>query len=108
NKRVGNILAKLDSTPSTAINAALLVDDAEKELAHALNGLSSSVASMTSAGNYQGALQALADLRQPIDRFFEEVRVMADDADVKQNRLAMLQQLKELFGGIADISELAG
>jgi glycyl-tRNA synthetase beta chain len=63
---------------------------------------------MTSAGNYQGALQALADLRQPIDRFFEEVRVMADDADVKQNRLAMLQQLKELFGGIADISELAG
>ena len=108
NKRVGNILAKLDSTPSTAINDALLSDEAEKELAQALNGLSSSVASMTGEGDYQGALQALADLRQPIDRFFEEVRVMADDADVKQNRLAMLQQLKELFGGIADISELAG
>ena len=108
NKRVGNILAKLDSTPSTAINDALLSDEAEKELAQALNGLSSSVASMTGEGDYQGALQALADLRQPIDRFFEEVRVMADDADVKQNRLAMLQQLKELFGGVADISELAG
>jgi len=108
NKRVGNILAKLDATPSTAINDTLLTDEAEKELAQALNGLSSSVASMTGAGDYQGALQALADLRQPIDRFFEEVRVMADDADVKQNRLAMLQQLKELFGGIADISELAG
>jgi glycyl-tRNA synthetase beta chain len=108
NKRVGNILAKLDSTPSTAINDALLSDEAEKELAQALKGLSSSVASMTGEGDYQGALQALADLRQPIDRFFEEVRVMADDADVKQNRLAMLQQLKELFGGIADISELAG
>jgi len=107
-KRVGNILAKLDTTPSTTINDTLLTDEAEKELAQALNGLSSSVASMTGAGDYQGALQALADLRQPIDRFFEEVRVMADDADVKQNRLAMLQQLKELFGGIADISELAG
>ena len=108
NKRVGNILAKLDNTPSTSINDALLSDDAEKELAQALNGLSGSVAAMTGAGDYQGALQALADLRQPIDRFFEEVRVMADDTDVKQNRLAMLQQLKELFGGIADISELAG
>lgn len=107
NKRVANILSKLDDKPSTEIDTTLLSDDAEKALADALNGLSTDVAAMTLSGNYQDALQALADLRQPIDRFFEEVRVMADDEAVKRNRLAMLQQLNDLFGGIADISELA-
>jgi glycyl-tRNA synthetase beta chain len=107
NKRVANILAKLESPVTAEINQSLLTDAAEIELGSALVSLQSSVSTMTAAGDYQGALQSLADLRAPIDRFFEEVRVMADEEKVRNNRLAVLSQLHALFYGIADIAKLA-
>lgn len=107
NKRVANILAKLESPVTAEINQSLLTDAAEIELGSALVSLQSSVSTMTAAGDYQGALQSLADLRAPIDRFFEEVRVMADEENVRNNRLAVLSQLHALFYGIADIAKLA-
>ena len=107
NKRVANILAKLESPVTADIDQSLLSDAAEIELGSALVNLQSAVSTMTAAGDYQGALQSLADLRTPIDRFFEEVRVMADEEQIRNNRLAVLSQLHALFYGIADISKLA-
>jgi glycyl-tRNA synthetase beta chain len=107
NKRVANILAKLESPVTAVIDQSLLSDAAEIELGSALVNLQSAVSTMTAAGDYQGALQSLADLRTPIDRFFEEVRVMADEEQIRNNRLAVLSQLHALFYGIADISKLA-
>jgi glycyl-tRNA synthetase beta chain len=57
--------------------------------------------------DYQGALTLLADLQKPIDAFFENVMVMSDDIEIKNNRLALLKQLQDLFMAIADISVLS-
>jgi len=85
----------------------LLQEDAEKALYSALSTLRAEVESKVEAADYQGALNALSSLRAPIDKFFDEVRVMADDEAVKANRLAILANLRQQFIGIADISQLA-
>lgn len=107
NKRVSNILSKLDEAVGTEVNEALLQEVAEKELYAALASLSTEVATKVSNADYQGALSALSGLRGPIDKFFDEVRVMADEEAVKMNRLAILANLRQQFIGIADISHLA-
>jgi len=107
NKRVSNILSKLDEPVDTRVDVALLQEAAEKALYTALTSLSNDVADRVANADYQGALGALSGLRDPIDRFFEEVRVMADDPAVKANRLAILANLRQQFIGIADISHLA-
>jgi len=106
NKRVSNILSKLDEAVGTEVNEALLQEAAEKELYAALASLSTDVANKVSNADYQGALSALSGLRGPIDKFFDEVRVMADEEAVKANRLAILANLRQQFIGIADISHL--
>ncbi|MGQ7273170.1 glycine--tRNA ligase subunit beta [Marinobacter sp. V034] len=107
NKRVSNILVKQGGdTLSENIDNSLLQDDAEKALAAAVTGLEAQVMPLFDKGDYAPALAALADLREPVDRFFEDVMVMAEDEQVRDNRLALLNRLRNLFLQVADISLL--
>ena len=106
NKRVSNILAKLDKQPEPSVNEKLLSEAAEKTLANKVSSMAKQVAPLIESSQYQEALTQLADLRSPIDNFFDHVMVMTDDDAVKNNRLALLHQLRELFLHVADISLL--
>lgn len=107
NKRIDNILKKNDATMLQAeINVALLQDTAEIQLASRLAETQSQVAALLAAGQYQQVLLALAPMRQDIDRFFDEVMVMAEDKTIRENRLALLAHTRALFLGVADISHL--
>jgi glycyl-tRNA synthetase beta chain len=106
NKRVSNILSKQNSTITTDVNNSLLKEDAEKNLAQAVNAKTALVAPLFASREYTKALAALADLQQPVDAFFDNVMVMCDDAALQQNRLALLSKLRGLFLEIADISYL--
>lgn len=107
NKRVGNILTKNASALSDqAVDARLLEESAEQTLAKQLDALQARVPDMIATADYAGALSALADLREPVDAFFDSVMVMVDNEAVMRNRLALLKQLQQLFMGIADISVL--
>lgn len=98
NKRVANILAKAGNVAGK-VDRALLQESAEIALADAL-------AAQTGSGDYLARLNALAALREPVDAFFEQVMVNADDAALRRNRLALLAQLRGLFLDVADISLL--
>lgn len=106
NKRVSNILAK-EAASAGEIHADLLQAGAEKDLADAVKALSTQVAPLYAAGDYAPALTALASLREPVDRFFTDVMVMADDPAVRANRLRLLSWLRALFLRVADISQLS-
>ncbi|MDE1253519.1 glycine--tRNA ligase subunit beta [Vibrio aestuarianus] len=106
NKRVGNILAKFDGQLATEINLTLLQEDAEKALAEEVEVLTEALEPAFATGDYQQALSKLAALREPVDAFFDNVMVMADDEALKQNRLTLLNNLRNLFLQIADISLL--
>tara|TARA_R110002033_G_scaffold1534_2_gene13140 strand:- start:2182 stop:3045 length:864 start_codon:yes stop_codon:yes gene_type:complete len=106
NKRVSNILAKVEGELPATINSALLTEPAEKALADKLVQLQPQLAPLFADGNYQQALTLLADLRENVDQFFEDVMVMADDEALKNNRLALLTNLREQFLHVADISLL--
>ncbi len=106
NKRVSNILAKVEGELPAAIDAGLLVENAEKVLAEKLNELQPQLAPLFAAANYQEALALLAGLRESVDTFFEDVMVMADDEALKHNRLALLSSLRNQFLHAADISLL--
>ena len=105
NKRVANILAK-EAAPEGLVVEANLVEDAEKALFAELAKITPVVEPLFSAKDYTAALSALAALRVPVDAFFDGVMVMADDTDLKANRLRMLAQLRDLFTKVADISVL--
>lgn len=109
NKRVANILAKqnVEVTSEVHIDSALLTEDAEKALNSALVNAQLQVNEAFASQDYQRILTTLATLREVIDNFFDNVMVMADDAAVKQNRLALLSLLRQLFLTTADISILA-
>ncbi|HRF88541.1 MAG TPA: DALR anticodon-binding domain-containing protein, partial [Pseudomonadales bacterium] len=108
NKRVSNILNKsaVDVAVSSVVDAALLQEAAEKTLAAALAEKQQQVAPLFAQRDYSGTLSALASLREPVDTFFDGVMVMADDAALRNNRLALLAQLRALFLQVADISQL--
>ncbi|WP_114720191.1 glycine--tRNA ligase subunit beta [Vibrio cholerae] len=106
NKRVGNILAKYDGELGEEIDLALLLEDAEKALAEAVEIMAEALEPAFATGNYQEALSKLAGLRAPVDAFFDNVMVMADDEALKKNRLTLLNKLRNLFLQIADISLL--
>ncbi|TMX34922.1 glycine--tRNA ligase subunit beta [Vibrio sp. Hep-1b-8] len=106
NKRVGNILAKFDGELAAEIDLALLQEDAEKSLAESVEVMTEALEPAFATGNYQEALSKLADLREPVDAFFDNVMVMADDEALKTNRLTLLNNLRNLFLQIADISLL--
>ncbi|MGR5143096.1 glycine--tRNA ligase subunit beta [Photobacterium sp. DNB23_23_1] len=106
NKRVGNILAKFDGELSAEINRELLVEDAEKALAENVETMLASLSPVFDNGDYQQALSELATLREAVDAFFDNVMVMADDEQLKVNRLTMLNLLRNEFLKVADISLL--
>lgn len=106
NKRVSNILAKVEGALPTTINASLLTEAAEQALAAKLNELQPLLAPLFANADYQQALTLLAGLRESVDQFFEDVMVMADDEALKNNRLALLNNLREQFLHVADISLL--
>lgn len=103
-KRVGNIIKGGLRQP---VDQALLSDDAEKSLYEAGQKVQSEVAELVSTRNYTQALETIAGLRAPVDCFFENVMVMSDDEAVKNNRLALLTSISDLFSGIADFSRIA-
>ena len=102
-KRAGNILPK-DFTG--AVKKGLLKEDAEKELFAAYTDIKDRVKEKTASLDFRGALADIASLRKPVDAFFDKVMVMDKDADVKNNRLALLAGITGLFGGIADFARL--
>ncbi|MBR2513548.1 MAG: glycine--tRNA ligase subunit beta [Halomonas sp.] len=106
NKRVSNILSKQEHDGSTQVDQPLLQEEAELSLFNAVSASQQQVAPLFAQGNYQQALDALATLREPVDAFFDQVMVMADDEAVRRNRLALLASLQALFLEVADISQL--
>ena len=106
NKRVANILAKNVYKEAFTFNKDLLKEPAEISLASSLESVENRIQPMLTQSDYNNALITLAELRHPIDAFFENVMVMADDESVKRNRLALLSRLRGLFLCCADISVL--
>ena len=105
NKRVSNILAKADAAIGE-INLTACVEPAEKALAEAVLALRTEVQPLIAKGDYTAVLDKLANLRAPVDNFFDNVMVNAEDPALRQNRLAILNSLQDLFLQVADISVL--
>ena len=105
NKRVSNILAKADAAIGE-INLTACVEPAEKALAEAVLALHTEVQPLIAKGDYTAVLDKLANLRAPVDNFFDNVMVNAEDPALRQNRLAILNTLQDLFLQVADISVL--
>ncbi|ABR00471.1 glycine--tRNA ligase subunit beta [Haemophilus influenzae] len=105
NKRVSNILAKADAAIGE-INLTVCVEQAEKALAEAVLALRTEVQPLIAQGDYTTVLDKLANLRAPVDSFFDNVMVNAEDPALRQNRLAILNTLQGLFLQVADISVL--
>ena len=105
NKRVANILAKVEGDIGT-IDVALCVEPAEQVLAQSVLSLAKEVQPLIAQGEYTAVLDKLANLRTPVDNFFDNVMVNAEDPALRQNRLAILNTLQGLFLQVADISLL--
>jgi glycyl-tRNA synthetase beta chain len=107
NKRVGNILKKAEGEVGGAVNAALFAETAETALFAALSEIAPRADAAFAAGDYTASLQALAALKAPVDAFFDQVMVNADDPALKANRLALLHRLHQTMNRVADLSRLA-
>jgi len=106
NKRIRNILKKVDGGIAEKIDETVLQEAAEKSLYSKVCELRSEVQDLFAIGNYQSALTKLAALKEPVDTFFDDVMVMADDESLKNNRIALLKQISDLFLQAADLSRL--
>ena len=107
NKRIINILKKVDTDLPAEPDIALFAEDAEKALFAAMHAITPEIHSLLANEDYTDALSRLASLREPVDRFFDEVMVMTDEPLLRQNRLSLLNALAKLLNGVADISRLA-
>jgi len=105
NKRIGNILKK-SSITFPEIQESLLTEAAEASLAAQIQSIEPDVRDHMQQARFEQALAALAVLKQPVDQFFDEVMVMADDEHVRNNRLALLSRLHGMMNQVADISRL--
>ncbi|MDX9987657.1 glycine--tRNA ligase subunit beta [Thiothrix unzii] len=106
NKRISNILKKVEGELPTRVELGLLQEPAEKALADAVFTQENQVLPLFAVGDYEAALLSLASLREPVDQFFTDVMVMADDMALRNNRLALLNHLRGLFLRVADLSVL--
>ena len=107
NKRVGNILKKSEEAPAAGVDPALLKEAAEAALAQALQDTAPRADAAFEQGDYAASLQALAALKAPVDRFFEDVMVNDPEPALRRNRLALLGQLHRAMNRVADLSRLA-
>lgn len=107
NKRVSNILAKyVDVIDAQAIDPKFFENSAEQELARLLDAKSKVVAQLSASGKYDQVLLQLAELRKPVDDFFDQVMVMTEDKPRRENRILLLSKLRALFLQVADIALL--
>jgi len=106
NKRIGNILKKTEPA-STTVHNGLLREVAEEALHSAMSLLAPQVDAAFAAGDFSAALKALAQLRHNVDTFFNDVMVLTDDEQLRNNRLALLSNLHRMMNQVADISKLA-
>ncbi|MCE2907321.1 MAG: glycine--tRNA ligase subunit beta, partial [Burkholderiaceae bacterium] len=107
NKRVGNILKKAEGAVPTVVDAALLGEAAEQALAAALQRVAPEADAAFEHGDHTRSLQLLAQLKAPVDAFFDAVMVNADDPALRANRLALLGALQRAMNRVADLSRLA-
>ncbi len=107
NKRVGNILKKVEGELPTAVDTALLKEAAEQALAAALADVQPQADTLFEQHDYAGSLKALAALKGPVDAFFDSVMVNAEDAALRANRQALLNRLHAAMNRVADLSRLA-
>jgi len=111
-KRVGNIVSQAkgkypDQNFDTVV-PRLLQDQAEKELADALQSVGSELEKASLAKDYLSALRLFSSLRPQVDRFFDAVMVMAEDENIRNNRLSILNQINQLLGAVADFTRIQG
>ena len=107
NKRVGNILKKIEGVIESKINEALLQEPAEKALAATLATIKPQADALFERGDYTNSLKALAALKSPVDDFFDTVMVNAEDPALKANRQGLLATLHQAMNRVADLSKLA-
>ena len=108
NKRVSNIISKqLGTSEPVTLDSNLLVEPAEKTLAESITRMSLLSEPLLASRDYTNVLKNLATLRDPIDSFFNDVMVMADDQALRNNRLSLLSNLRALFVNVADIAQMA-
>jgi glycyl-tRNA synthetase beta chain len=105
NKRIGNILKKAEDV-AAAFDTALLMEPAERALGDAYSVVQPAAERLYARGDYAGMLKALAPLKLPVDRFFDEVMVNVDDSKLRANRLGLLAALRATMNRVADISKL--
>ncbi len=106
-KRVENILKKADPATAAPVDTALFTHAAEGDLHRTCQSVATQVADLMSTGDLDSALGTIATLRDPVDAFFNDVMVMADDMAVRRNRLALLASISSIFGQIADFSQIS-
>lgn len=106
NKRIGNLLKKAEGQLTGQVDPALLKEAAEQTLANTIAALQPVAQLQFESGDYRAAMSTLAKVREPVDAFFNDIMVMADDPAVRNNRLMLLAQLHDLMNQVADISRL--
>ena len=107
NKRSRNILRKVEGKQPTAIDPALFTENAERDLAAAVDAAIAETDPLLAAREYVAVLERLARLRPQVDAFFDQVMVNADDVAVRNNRLALLKRLSDRLGSVAAIEHLS-
>ena len=107
NKRIGNILKKVEGEVSEKIDPALLQEAAEKNLFEELRAVEPAAEALYAEGRFEDMLVTIAALRSPVDAFFETVMVNAEDPALRANRLALLKRLYGVMNAVAEISRLA-
>ena len=107
NKRVGNILKKVEGAVAARVDTALLKEPAEAALSEALVAAKPRADAAFERGDYAASLQALAALKTPVDAFFDSVMVNAEDDKLRVNRLGLLATLHAAMNRVADLSKLA-
>jgi len=105
NKRIQNLLKKVEGEP-VALDQSLFAESAELDLFAAVTALQQQTQPLFDQGDYEPALTALAALKEPVDHFFDQVMVMADDLAIRGNRIALLNQVSRLFLRVADLARL--
>jgi glycyl-tRNA synthetase beta chain len=108
NKRIANILKRNSLGNQVTVNADALTEDAERQLHRVLSDLRVPVQDATTQRRYAEGLKALVVLRAPVDDFFERIMVMDENIERRNNRLALLRDVQQLLGGVADLSRLPG